>query len=207
MKALIILNHKLTADQNNELREQHGADMISTLTPAQKTIWGQIPADGTQDDVACHIQSILDLIGGVDLVVCQGEFTAFSIVHSKCSSFNIPLLVACSERVTVENTEADGTSTKTAVFRHIQFRKCNEASDAFYRLFGQCQDVGGSPTSLTFRNVEDAWQEAKYPTLDVDWYKLENDDGEEIPLPKWCQYAGQWCPVHNPSSERCSECR
>lgn len=206
MKALIILNHVLTADQKSELREQHGADLINTLTPEQKVIWGQIPAEGTREDVACHVRPILDLIEDVDMVVCQGEFTAFSLMLEACNLRNTPLLVACSQRETVEKISVDGSAEKVSLFRHVQFRQVNGADNSFYRLHGQCQDVGGSPTSLTFRNIKDAIQEVMYPTSNVDWSSLENSDGEKIPLPQWCQYAGLWCPVYNPSSECCSGC-
>ena len=117
MRTLVILNHDLSADQIAELGGE-----IETLSPMEKHIWGQVPAEGTIEQVCEHLSPILDRLPGFDRVVCQGEFTAFVCVLDECRELGIPVLVACSRRETVETVDASGASTKTAVFRHVQFR-------------------------------------------------------------------------------------
>lgn len=119
-RILVILSHQLTDNQRDEL-EQLG-DVVNTLSPEHKAIWSQIPATGDSSAVATHIAPITDMIPLHEIIVCQGEFTAFAEVASWCRMLDKPLYVACSARETVETVEPDGSTKKTAVFRHVQFR-------------------------------------------------------------------------------------
>lgn len=118
MKTFIILNHKLNQEQLSEL----GSEIV-VLNEDEKKIWGQIPSEGNKFSVYLHIKPILDKLDGFDQVVCQGEFTAYTIVVDECRKLNIPVFVACAKRETVETIEKDGSTKKVAVFNHVQFRE------------------------------------------------------------------------------------
>ena len=121
MSVYVILNHELTADQREELTERF--DEVVELTPEQRALWSQIPADGDHLDVQKHIWTILLEVKNHDAIVCQGEFTAFCSVFTLCQTLQKNVFVACSKRETVETTGEDGSITKKAVFRHVQFRR------------------------------------------------------------------------------------
>ena len=121
MSVFVILNHNLTADQKEELYDRF--DEVVELTPEQRALWSQIPAEGDHLDVQKHIWDILLEVKNHDAVVCQGEFTAFVSVFTLCQTLEKNVFVACSKRETVETTGEDGSVTKKAVFRHVQFRR------------------------------------------------------------------------------------
>jgi len=118
MKTLVILNHPLTAEQTTEL-----GGTIVNLTPAQKALWANIPAIGDAQAVRDHLAEIIMEIQQVNQVVCQGESTAFAQIVRICDAWDIPVLVACSMRESVETVQSDGSTVKTNVFRHVQFRR------------------------------------------------------------------------------------
>ena len=121
MSVYVILNHELTADQREELTERFGE--VEELTSQHRNLWGQVPAEGDHLEVQKHIWPILLKTQDHDAVVCQGEFTAFCSVFTLCQTLQKNVFVACSKRETVETTGEDGSITKKAVFRHVQFRR------------------------------------------------------------------------------------
>ena len=121
MSVFVILNHNLTTDQKEELYDRF--DEVVELTPEQRALWSQIPAEGDHLDVQKHIWDILLEVKNHDAVVCQGEFTAFCSVYTLCQTLEKNVFVACSKRETVETVGEDGSTTKKAIFRHVQFRR------------------------------------------------------------------------------------
>ena len=121
MSVYVILNHELTADQREELTERFGE--VEELTSQHRNLWGQVPAEGDCFDVQRHIWPILAKVKDHDVVVCQGEFTAFCEIFTFCQTTKRDVYVACSKRETVETTGEDGSITKKAVFKHVQFRR------------------------------------------------------------------------------------
>lgn len=53
-----------------------------------------------------------------------------------------------------------------------------------YKLFGSCNDVGGSPTSFEAESVGEIVVFLKNTIDDVSWYELE-EDGEVVPFPSF----------------------
>ena len=51
-----------------------------------------------------------------------------------------------------------------------------------YKLFGSCNDVGGSPTSFEAESIEDVIVFLKNTTDDVSWFELE-ENGKVVPFP------------------------
>ncbi len=56
-------------------------------------------------------------------VLCQGEFTlAYSVIR-RLRANGVTCLAACSNRITVEEPQPDGSVKKTAIFSFRQFRE------------------------------------------------------------------------------------
>ena len=58
-----------------------------------------------------------------DIVMCQGEFTLTYKIIEKLKELNIKVVAACSDRVTTEAKQADGSNKKIAEFKFIRFRE------------------------------------------------------------------------------------
>jgi hypothetical protein len=58
-----------------------------------------------------------------DAVLCQGEFSLCFAVTAILLAEGITVLCAASERGTIENTDADGTTAKETVFMFQRFRE------------------------------------------------------------------------------------
>jgi len=120
MKTVVLLNHSLTEEQKSDL-----GGTIFELPPELKKVWGEIPPDVPRFDVTKHLEPILSWITekNPDRIVCQGDYTAFTLILKRCWLTGMPLLVATSKRETAEEVAADGSVVKKAIFRHIQFRE------------------------------------------------------------------------------------
>ena len=58
-----------------------------------------------------------------DIVMCQGEFTLTYKIVEKLKELNIKVVAACSDRVTTEVKQADGSIKKIVEFKFIRFRE------------------------------------------------------------------------------------
>lgn len=56
-------------------------------------------------------------------VLVQGEMTLCYHIVSLLKKANIKVLCACSQRVSTEETDADGNTVKKSLFQFIQFRE------------------------------------------------------------------------------------
>ena len=88
----------------------------------------QVAATATQDEIIKIARSIVsDICGTYDSeteirVLVQGEMTlTYALVHM-FHNIGIPCYAACSDRVTEEIVNPDGTTTKKATFKFVQFR-------------------------------------------------------------------------------------
>ena len=57
-----------------------------------------------------------------DIVMCQGEFTVTYKIIEKLKALNIKVVAACSDRVTTEIKQEDGSNKKVSQFKFVRFR-------------------------------------------------------------------------------------
>ena len=114
----------------------HSSDKWSSeqLSAAQKYgdvvdfAFPQVSATATQDDIIKIARSIVsDICGTYDseteiCVLVQGEMTLTYALVSEFHKKDIDCYAACSDRVTEEVVNPDGTTTKKVTFKFIQFR-------------------------------------------------------------------------------------
>ncbi len=83
-----------------------------------------VPADAGTEDVKNMAADIVQKIIAEkpEAVMCQGEFTLTNYVTQALTACGINVLVACSERDTVENVNEKGETVKTNIYRFRQFR-------------------------------------------------------------------------------------
>lgn len=84
-----------------------------------------IPADYTEEQVAGLAEAEFNKIKkyNPDCVLCQGEMTFCFYLVRRLKEAGIKVVAACSERKVVEETLADGSTSKQAIFSFVRFRQ------------------------------------------------------------------------------------
>ena len=70
--------------------------------------------------VELQLSAILEL--SPSAVLCQGEYVYTCAMVERLKSIGIPVMAACSERVTSERVTVDGATERISTFRFVQFR-------------------------------------------------------------------------------------
>ena len=118
--------------------------MIINMTNHPSTIWSReqrteaekygeildmpfpvVPPDmgeeGVSDMAETFLRQILPL--HPDAVLCQGEMTLTYALVSRLAAQGIPVLAACSDRITEETAEPDGSIRRVSRFVFTRFRQ------------------------------------------------------------------------------------
>lgn len=84
-----------------------------------------VPATATKDEIKGLAREYAEKISAYNptCVMCQGEFSMAVAVIKMLQKMNITCVCACSDRVTTEVIQMDGTMIKTSAFEFIQFRE------------------------------------------------------------------------------------
>lgn len=85
----------------------------------------KLNADLSEEDIEAIGNEIVEEIVSLNptAVMCQGEFTLTHYVVARLSGRGISCLSACSERISQEIINADGTVSKVAIFEFVRFRE------------------------------------------------------------------------------------
>ena len=117
MKLLKLLNHDLTQDQLNELKNDFNVDEIVTISPDNAKKFAQVTLDNYNDVIASVNAEIARV--KPDYMFIQGQA---GVVHNIVNDNpNVISLFAFTVRVSVETVNTDGTVTKTNIFKHQKF--------------------------------------------------------------------------------------
>ena len=118
MKLLKLLNHDLTQRQINELKNDF-VDEIITISSDNAKKFAQVTLDNYNDVIASVNAEIRRV--KPDYIFIQGQA---GVVHNiVIDNPDVVSLFAFTQRVSVDITNADGTVTKTNVFKHQKFMK------------------------------------------------------------------------------------
>lgn len=119
MKLLKLLNHDLTQDQLNELKNDFNVDEILTISPDNAKKFAQVTLDNYNDVIASINAEIKQV--KPDIMFIQGQA---GVVHNVVNNNpDVVCLFAFTQRISADTTNADGTVTKTNVFKHQKFMK------------------------------------------------------------------------------------
>ena len=119
MKLLKLLNHDLTKEQLNELKNDFNVDEIVTISPDNAKKFAQVTLDSYNDVIDSVNAEIKQL--KPDYMFIQGQP---GVVHNIVNDNpDVVSLFAFTQRISVDTPNADGTVTKTNVFKHQKFMK------------------------------------------------------------------------------------
>lgn len=126
-KCFIIINHKPTEEQLDELRVYHGVTEFCYPDAGSQWKWANISPDDDLGGVIFSIQNlrhwIRDNSNPGDYIWVQGEPTAQTwLVHEAITYWKLVPIFATTRRESVEKV-VDGKTVKTNVFKHVRFRK------------------------------------------------------------------------------------
>ncbi len=112
-------NHPSDKWQRKQIEEAHKyGEIVDCPFPS-------VPSNATEEDIKKLADESVEkiLILNPDAVMCSGEFTLTFSVLKRLMERGILCVCACSERKTVEQNQADGTTCKVSVFEFQGFRK------------------------------------------------------------------------------------
>lgn len=121
MTCFKLLSHNLTDEQINAL-ENMGVDSIIDLTnPA----WSAInPELESLDEVLAPFKKALALQAKAgDYLLAQGDFGATYEMVNFAKNLGVIPIYATTKREIISSTNENGEVIKTAIFKHIRFRK------------------------------------------------------------------------------------
>lgn len=122
-KTYCLLNHKLTENQINELKEKYNSEEIFYPDAELSSLWSQIkPTEKIDKFVIYKVLYWLEKACINDYLIIQGEYcVTFFIVDWALKNGLIPMC-AVTKRVESERIEGEQV-IKKHVFEHVCFRK------------------------------------------------------------------------------------
>lgn len=135
----VCLSHTLTDEQVASLNSTFGSGNIVLVSSELKARTSQIPATATLEEIKTLAREVVSEAVGVNAThfICQGEPTFamwaniianrfMSKIEAKVTGSDVMPWMHCitstTERVSVDTVNVDGSVTKTAVFKHVQWR-------------------------------------------------------------------------------------
>jgi hypothetical protein len=133
------LSHTLTDEQVASLNSTFGSGNIVLVSSELKARTSQIPANATLEEIKSLAREVVTEAIGVNAThfICAGEPTFamwanlianrfMSKLQAEVTGSDVMPSMICinstTERVSVDTMQADGSVTKTAVFKHVQWR-------------------------------------------------------------------------------------
>lgn len=139
----VCLSHTLTDDQVASLNNTFGAGEVVLVSTTLKARTSQIPATALLQEVQTLAKEVVAEASAVGAThfICQGEPTfamwanlmaGGEFLASWMEGVNfmqwgaLKCITSTTERVSFDTLNADGSTTKTAVFKHVQWRNMFE---------------------------------------------------------------------------------
>ena len=124
---LVILNHKLTPEQVQDLEKMYSDTTIKIhiLPENLQKLWGNIPPDASPQHILEIAERYLQytIENYIHIAIVQGEsgitFALITLLHN----YGFLCLHACTKRVSKEVVNTGGTIEKKSIFQHVQFRE------------------------------------------------------------------------------------
>jgi hypothetical protein len=125
MKMFVILSHKLSEIQIQEINQRFKIDDIVYLPDSLQKIWSNIPPSGEwQEDFLREIKNWLSKqLKKGDKLIVQGEFGAAFCLVQWLKKRGYAVYYATTERKVIEEQLKDGTIRTNRIFQHVNFRE------------------------------------------------------------------------------------
>jgi len=123
-KVLLIFSHRLTPDQERELREQWRVGEFVYLPPELQELWSTVPPEA--ESLKPYLEPLFSWMAKVtrpgDLAFIQGEFGAVYLTVRQAFKLKLVPIYATSRRENRERYLPDGSVLQERIFKHVRFR-------------------------------------------------------------------------------------
>ncbi len=126
MKIVVTMNHPMTQEQKSVL-EDIGAEFVIIPHPVILEIYDY---NHVLIEVTKYVDQVREM--GASVVFLQGEPSFQCAVAQMLARFSIPMIIATTPRIAVEEKQPDGTVKKTTVFKHCRFRLVNGVNNKYF---------------------------------------------------------------------------
>lgn len=122
---IVIMNHALTAEQEQEARGLAKGGKLVVPPGELRGQWSAVPPE--PENIREHIQPLREWLGKTakpgDYLLVQGDFGATFLLVNFALNLGLVPLYATSRRETMETVLPDGSVRQERVFRHVRFRQ------------------------------------------------------------------------------------
>jgi len=120
----LLFSHKLTPEQERDLRENWKVENMFTLPDHLQKLWSKIPPD--LPNLSPHLEPIKSWLKEKgqkgDLVLIQADFGAVYLMVNYAFELGLIPIYATTERAAREKVSSEGEVIINRVFRHKIFR-------------------------------------------------------------------------------------
>lgn len=124
MNAFLIFSHRLTRDQESDLRSNWKVERISSLPTDLQMLWSKIPPQ--LNALSTYLEPIRQWLQRnakqEDLALIQGDFGATYILVEYALGLGVIPLYATTWRTLKEEVLPDGEVRQQRIFKHERFR-------------------------------------------------------------------------------------
>ncbi|MFP7756017.1 CRISPR-associated protein Csx20 [Thermodesulfobacteriota bacterium B35] len=120
----LLFNHRLTAAQEEDARQELGVERIVTPPEDVRRCWGEIPPEpeSIRPALAPVFSWIDNEIPEGSFLLVQGDFGACFLVVLHAAGRGITPVYSTTRREAVEQHTDDNTIRLTHTFRHVRYR-------------------------------------------------------------------------------------
>jgi len=120
----LLFSHKLTPEQEKDLKQNWQVEKFAYLPPDLQILWSNIPPD--LEEINTYLEPIKKWLKESarqgDLVLIQGDFGAVYLMVKYAFSLDLIPIYATTERTVKEKATPEGKILIERIFRHKRFR-------------------------------------------------------------------------------------
>ena len=119
----LVTSHNLTPDQIADLKATFGVEDIITPTPEIAQMCKAIPATDSFEHISHLAVEIVEQAyrSKCNYLCVMGEPALVTLCYTNLVS-PLTFIQATTDRISIDQPQADGSVIKTAVFKHVQWR-------------------------------------------------------------------------------------
>ena len=127
MKIFLLFSHKLTNEQELDLKNnQHIEEFVYLPKPLQE-LWSNVPPEIGANKLQTYAKPFKDFLDDNaedgDWVLISGDFGLTYVMAKFCHITGLKPVYATTRREVVETKDENGNVVKRTVFKHVRFRE------------------------------------------------------------------------------------
>ncbi|AFI04682.1 CRISPR-associated protein Csx20 [Helicobacter cetorum] len=125
MKAFLLFSHKLSQEQQQDLKLHYSVSEFVSLPKELQILWSQVPSQ--LESLKDYLNPIKEFIENNaaknDIALISGDFGATFHMVNFCQNLGLLCVYATTKRDSFESMNEKGELVKTSTFKHVRFRE------------------------------------------------------------------------------------